>query len=503
MTNDLRELDRLERHLFALRYAMGGIYFSGETSDPPKGAAARGEALATLGGECHRLLCSDETAALLDRLGKRGEGLDDTAAAQVRVLRRDRARETDVPADVAEEFTRLTVESSDVWHRAKVANDWESFEPYLDRVVDAMREIAAYKDPSRDPYDVWLDEFEPGASRAFYDEFFSAVKDCVVPLVDAVRERGWQPDRSCVEGTFDENAQWELGRDVIELEGCDMDAMVLARTEHPFSDALASGHAFIATHIYPDDVTSNVFSMLHEGGHAMYEQGVDPAYDYTSLRGGTSMGIHEAQSRFFENYVGRSEAFAPQLLRLMSRRFPGRFDGVNPRDLYLATNRAEPSLVRTEADELTYPLHVLVRYEIEQLLFSGEATAADVPGLWSDAYRRYLGVEVPDHTRGALQDTHWSDGSFGYFPTYALGSAYGAQFRDRMVSEGMDFEGLVAAGDLSPIREWLRGRIWRWGRSKDPAELVESACGEPFDPGHYTNYLVEKFSVIYGLRGRT
>lgn len=497
-TQDLRELDDIERRMFSLGYAITDIMFNGATVDPRKGAPARGEALATLDGAHHELLCSDELGALLGRLEK-AEGLDETQRARLRVLGRDRARETNVPAEVAADFTRLTVESADVWHRAKPANDWESFEPYLQRVVDSMRTIAGYKDPSRDPYDVWLDEFEPGTSRAFYDRFFDAVRECVVPLVTQIRERGWQPDRSCIEGSFDDEAQWRLARDIVELEGLDMDALVLARTEHPFSDSVSSGHAFIASHVYEDDVMSNVFSMLHEGGHALYEQGVDPAYDYNCLRGGTSMGIHEAQSRFFENYVGRSEAFAGQLLSLLGKRFPGRFDGVSEHDLYLACNRAEPSLVRTEADELTYPLHVLVRYEIEQRLFSGEATAADVPGLWADGYRRYLGIEVPNHTLGCLQDTHWADGSIGYFPTYALGSAYGAQFHDRMVEEGMDFDGLVARAELAPIREWLGSRIWRWGRSMDPAELVESACGTPFDPTHYTDYLTRKFSAIYGL----
>ena len=211
------------------------------------------------------------------------------------------------------------------------------------------------------------------------------------------------------------------------------------------------------------------------------------------------MGMHEAQSRFFENLVGRSEAFAPVLLETLARRFPGQLGRVTPRQLYLAENCAEPGLVRTEADELTYPLHILVRYEIERLLFSGEAAAADVPRLWAEKYHAYLGVEVPDHTRGALQDTHWAGGDFGYFPTYALGSAYGAQLRHAMVADGVDFDGACEAGELAAIRAWLGEKIWRWGRSKDSAELIQDACGEPFSPAYYTDYLTEKFSAIYRL----
>ena len=498
---DLVALDALEQRLFAHRYASVAIQFAGETQDPPAGSAGRGEALALLDQEAHELLCSPKTGELLARLrdaSARGE-LDETHAAQVRVLSRDRADEVNVPAGVAADFTRLTNEAQDAWVRAKRGNDWAAFAPYLDRIVASMREIAALRSPGADAYDAWLDYFEHGTSRAFYDRFFEQVKACVVPLVAAVREKGWQPSRACVEGHFGHDAQMRLARDLMALEGVRPDAIVLAETEHPFSDAVTSQHAFIATHVYEDDVMSNVFSMLHEGGHAMYEQGVDPAYDYTSLKGGVSMGVHESQSRFFENYVGRSEAFAPVLLATLQAHFPGRFDGVEPHDLWLAVNRAEPGLVRTEADELTYPLHIIVRYEIEQLLMAGEATAADVPALWNERYRGYLGIEVPDDTRGCLQDVHWSGGMIGYFPTYALGSAYGAQFLDAMRIGGLDFEGVVASGDLEPVRAWLRERVWRFGRGKEPADIVRDACGAGFDAGHFTRYLADKFSTIYGL----
>lgn len=499
LANDLSSLDSLQLHLFAHSYALVDVMFNGETIDPPKGAAGRGEAMAMLEQEANERLCAPETGALLDRLAARRDELDATHAAELRVLTRDRAQQVDVPADVQAAHTRLLVQAADVWHRAKLASDWDSFEPFLDRIVASMRTIAAYKDPSSEPYDVWLDEFEHGTSRAFYDSFFSQVRDCVVPLVSAVAKKGWQPDRSCVEGHFDEGAQWELAHDLMALEGLDLDAIVLGRTEHPFTDSVSSQHAFIATHVYPDDVTSDVFSMLHEGGHALYEQGVDPAYDYTCLKGGTSMGMHEAQSRFFENIVGRSEAFAPVLLSAIARRFPEQMAGVTPHEFWLAVNRAEPSLVRTEADELTYPLHVLIRYEVEQLLLAGEATAADVPGLWADRYRSYLGVEILDHRHGALQDSHWANGQIGYFPTYALGGAYGAQFADTMRAQGMDFEAICASGDLSPIRRWLGDNVWHFGRAKDPDQIMLDATGAPLDVSHFTRYLTEKFSTIYGL----
>lgn len=496
---DLVSLEDLERHLYAHRYAAVGISCFNGTIDPPKSSRDSGEALAILEQEDHELLCSEATGAMLERLAAHEEVLTDTQIAQVKILRRDRAALVDVPADEQAAFTRLTSEAFDVWRRAKIQGDWESFEPYLDRIVESMRTIAGYKNPDADPYDVWLNENEHGTDTIFYDRFFSAVKTVVVPLLGEVVNARRQPSRAMFDGHFDEQRQWALARDIMDLEGLDKDRMLLLTTEHPFSDSFTTNYGVIASHVHEDDVLSNIFSMLHEGGHALYETGVNPEYDYTSLKGGTSSGMHEAQSRFFENYVGRSEEFAPHLMALMRKHFPGQMARVTPKQFFLAVNRAEPSLIRTEADELTYPLHVLIRYEIEKALMSGQAKAADVPGLWADKYRAYLGVRVPNHMRGALQDVHWSQGLMGYFPTYALGSAFGAQLRAAMMRTGIDFSGLLAAGDLAPIREWLRTYVWQYGRSKDSADIIRDACGEPFSPSYYTDYLTEKYTAIYGL----
>ena len=496
---DIAALEDLERHLYAHRYAQTGISIYNGTIDPVNASRDSGEALAILQQEDHELLCSEATGAMLERLSGHAELLTETQLAQVKILKRDRASIVDVPSDVQTAFTRLTTESFDVWRRAKEKSDWASFEPYLDRIIEGMRVIAGYKNAEADPYDVWLDEFEHGTDRAFFDAFFTQVKDVVVPLLADVIKSGRKPSRRMFDGKFDEQRQWALSRDLMVLEGLDPDIMLLLKTEHPFSDALTTNYVVIANHIYEDDILSNVYSMLHEGGHSLYEANVEPSYNYTSLKGGTSMGMHEAQSRFFENYVGRSEEFAPTLLATLRKHFPGQMNRVTARQLYMAVNRAEPGLIRTEADELTYPLHVLIRYEIEQLLMSGEAAAADVPKLWRDRYKAYLGVRVPDDARGALQDVHWSQGSVGYFPTYAFGSAIGAQLRATMIRQGMDFSGILSSGNLTPIRDWLRTNVWRFGRSKDSTDIIRAACGEDFSATYYTDYLVEKYSSIYGL----
>ncbi|MDO5119096.1 MAG: carboxypeptidase M32 [Coriobacteriales bacterium] len=496
---DLAALDMLERHLFAHRYATSGITTYNATIDPPKAAADSGEAMAILEQEDHELLCSEATGALLSRLASHSELLTETQKAQVRILQRDRDALVNVPAEEEAAFTRLITEAYDVWRRAKTSNNWGMFAPYLDRIVASMKTIATFKDPDKDPYDVWLDEHEHGMSRAFYDTFFSQVKDVVVPLLADVIASGKQPSRRMFQGKFDAQRQWALSQDLMKLEGLDMDAMLLLKTEHPFSNALTTNYGFIATHIHEDDVLSNVYSMLHEGGHALYELNVNPAYNYISLKGGTSMGMHEGQSRFFENYVGRSEEYAPTLYRALKKHFPGQMNRATARQLYLAANRAEPGLIRTEADELTYPLHIIIRYEIEQLLMSGEATAADVPKLWAEKYQSYLGVRVPDDAHGALQDVHWSQGSIGYFPTYALGSAFGAQLRAAMIAQGVEFSRHLSEGNLAPIRDWLRTNVWWFGRSKDADQIIKDATGEAFSAHFFTDYLVEKYTSIYGL----
>ena len=496
---DIAAFDELEKKLFALRYAIDEIGSLGPVIDPAKATEERGEACSVLEEQRIRAICAPEVGPLLERLAAQPELVGATRMQQIRVLGRDRASLVDVPAEEQAAFSRLTVEANDVWRRAKAADDWASFEPYIDRIVAALRHMAEAKKPGADPYDVWLSEYEHGMGRSFYDPFFEQVKDCVVPLLADCMASRHKPSHAVVDGTFDESRQWALADDLMGLEGVDKDALWVGKTEHPFTGGPSVGFVLIASHVYPDNVLSNVFSMLHEGGHTLYEQNVDPTYRFTSLKGGTSMGMHEAQSRFFENIVGRSEAFAGPLLECLRGRFPGQFGRVTPHQLYLAENCAEPCLIRCDADELTYPLHILVRYEIEQLLFSGEAKASDVPRLWAEKYKGYLGIDVPDDASGALQDTHWSDGSFGYFPTYALGSAIGAQLKDAMVAGGMDFDGVCASGDLAPVREWLRERIWRWGRAKDTDELLRDATGSSFDASHYTDYLTKKFSAIYQL----
>lgn len=500
LEEDLAALDAIERHVFAHRYVAAELETFGATIDPPKVTEDRAEVMAVLLEESHERLSDPAIGSLLERLASRQGELEPRVAAQVRVLTRDRHQLVSVPAAEQAKLVRLQAESYDVWRKAKANDDWRSFAPFLDRLVSQQRKIARAINPNADPYDTMLDIYEPGTNRAFYNSFFAEVKRCVVPLLSSISMSGRMLDHSCVEGHFDEARQWELARDIARIQGIDEQAHFLTSTEHPFSEAMTSNYAVTAAHVDGDDLMSNVYTMLHEIGHNLYEQGVDPSLNRTSLKGGVSMGMHEAQSRFFENYVGRDRAFIGPLLDLMKRRFRGQLSRVTPNQLYRAVNRVVPTLIRMDADELTYPLHIVVRYEIEQLLMAGKATAREVPGLWADRYHRYIGANVPNDRLGALQDVHWAQGEFGYFPSYALGNAYAAQLRAKMIEEGMDWQGLLAKGDLAPIRAWLRERVWRYGRSKEPADIIKDACGEPFDPRYYADYLTQKFSALYNLR---
>ncbi len=495
-------LRKLERKLWLREYLMKISEFDGDTIAPVNGADARAEAMSALAGEHHKLLTKKSSVAVVrevQRAVDAGAIDDEQLAAEARVLARDQREARAIPTEEAAAWTRLTCEANACWHKAKLANDWESFEPYVDKIVGALKHQAQLMDPARDPYDLWLDQFERGLTVQGFDAFCESVRKTVVPLVHAIGEQGPQERPAFLSAHVSEAAQRAISLDLMQLVGLAPDDSALAYTEHPFSEGFSTGDARVATHIHENDCLSNVFTIVHESGHALYELGVNPAYAQTCLEGGTSMGIHESQSRFFENTVARSREFMGPLLKVLRAHAPEVYGGVSEEELYRAANIAEPSLVRTEADELTYPLHVMVRYEIERLLFAGEASARDVPGLWNRYMREYLGIEAPSHTLGALQDTHWSCGSFGYFPTYALGSAYDAQYVPAMCRDHVDLKAACASGDLAPVRAWLGEHIWQWGRSKDAPELIENACGMPFDASYYCRYLEAKFSELYSL----
>ena len=493
----LKKLEELEGKLLAYRHAMGVMVYDGETVAPANSAAGRGETLALLGGVEHAMLTAPETREIIDTI------LADRGALSLRDVRRAEVLKEDVdalclvPADEYMAYQQLLAEAGAAWHAAKPRSDYAAFAPYLDRIVDYNRRLAQRKDASKPAYDVLLDLYEKGASMAMLDPFFASLRTALSPVVKAVGERP-RPDAPFMHAHYPVHEQRAFTDRLMALMGIDRADCSVGETEHPFTDGYSKHDVRITTHYYEENVTYSMYSVIHEGGHALYELGVDDALQGTVLACGSSMGIHESQSRFYENLIGRSRPFCRALLPLLRECFPAQTEGLDEETLYRCVNLAEPSLIRTEADELTYPMHVMVRYELEKRMVSGELKAADIPAAWNDMVRAYLGIEVPDDRRGCLQDSHWSGGLLGYFPSYALGSAYGAQMLARMEAD-IDVWGSVGRGDLSPVTGWLRERIHRHGQLLTPDQAFESACGAPFDPKYYVDYLTAKYSALYGL----
>lgn len=497
----ISSFDDLQRRVSSYELALGLVDYDSQTMAPPAGAAAHGEAQAVLFAAQHDLQCRPETGELLAQLNEHKDELDPLHAAELRVFTRTYEQDSRVPAEMAADYKRLTTEAFHVWKRAKDNDDFASFEPYLARIFTSLREQAQCIAPEKDPYDVWLDRWEPGCSREVCDRFFATVGETVTPLVHAIVEQGI-PTYDFASEAVSVPAQQALANDIAQVMGLDAARLTFGATEHPFTISFDRDDVRIAHHFRENSTLDCVATTIHEGGHALYEQNVDPIYSFTCLKGGASAGLHESQSRLMENMVGRSRPFMEVLLPLLQRHAPGVYGNVDARTLYRACNVVRPSYFRMQADELTYPLHVLVRYECEKLLINDQITAAEIPALWHDLMKQHLGVEVPNDTVGCLQDMHWAANFVGYFTSYALGNAYAAQFvhHARNAYNG-DVDQAIASGDVTPITGWLKEHVWCHGASLDPQDLIVQATGEPFDPTHYTRYLGEKYGELYGLNG--
>ena len=335
-------------------------------------------------------------------------------------------------------------------------------------------------------------------TMAAIDPFFKETREKLVPLIRQIAERGRRIDDSFLKKSYPIADQKLLSEHLMNVLTMDKARRVIGTTEHPFTTAFTKYDVRITTHYHENVMASSMYSVIHEGGHALYELNVGDDIAYSPVGSGTSMGIHESQSRFYENIIGRSEAFIGMIMPKLAELFPSQLRGVDAHAFYLAVNKSEPSLIRTEADELTYPLHIMIRYELEKQLIDGSLDTKDLPAAWNRMYKEYLGVEVPNDRQGVLQDSHWSFGGFGYFPSYALGSAYGAQMLASLEKD-VDVWGSVKHGDLKPIVDWLTERIYRYGSMKTPAEFLENCCHAPFDPSYYITYLTKKLSDVYAL----
>jgi carboxypeptidase Taq len=488
------ELRRRLGEIEDLRAASELLHWDQTVMMPPGGSAVRAEQLTTLERLSHDLFVSDEIGALLEELRpyQEAQPYDSDEASIVRVTRRDWEKARRVPTELAAEMAKLASEAQEVWARARQDSDYARLRPYLDRTLELKRRYVACFEPFDDPYDPLLDDYEPGLRTPEVREVFATLKDALVPLIAEV---GSSEDDDFLRGPFPEDRQHDFSLHVIERFGYTPDRFRLDRTVHPFAASSGSNDIRLTTRYSSDDLTS-VFTAMHECGHGVYEAGVSGSLERTPLGCGVSAAVHESQSRLWENVVGRSRPFWEFFFPRLQSTFRDVLGSVDVERFHASVNRVRPSFVRVDADEATYSLHVIVRFELEQELLDGSLSTGDLPEAWNARYAEYLGVDVPDDRLGVLQDVHWAGGSFGYFPTYALGNVIGLQIWERVRGELPDLDEQFRRGEFGPLHEWLREHVYRHGRKYTPQELLERVVGGGMDAGPYVRYLREKFGAL-------
>lgn len=469
-----------------------------ETMLPRKGAAARGQQLATLAGVRHERFTDPRVGELLADCRADFGSFDELQKAQLRELTTDFDRATKLPKELVEQFAAAESAALEAWRDARAKSDWPAFAPHLSRLLELLRRKCEVLGFGARRYDGLLDDYEKGATEASLVTLFADLRSRLAPLVGQVLERADRADASCVKGTFEIAKQEQLADVVVRAMGFDLDAGRIDRSSHPFCSGIAEGDTRLTRRFVEDDLRPALYGVIHEAGHGLYEQGIGVELARTPLGEACSLGIHESQSRLWENIVGRSlpfwRAFAPTAARL----FPS-LRGVSPEQLWRAANRVERSLIRVEADELTYNLHVAVRFEIERALVRGDLAVADVPAAWNGQMKELLGMVPGNDAEGCLQDIHWSMGALGYFPTYTLGNLYSAQLWEAAQRELPGLDASIERGELLPLREWLRTKVHAEGRRYPAAELIERATGAPPSAEPFLRYLRTKLTAVYAL----
>ncbi|MDB4868914.1 MAG: carboxypeptidase [Cohnella sp.] len=480
---------------------LGVAYWDMRTGAPRKGIPLRSEAVGALSAESFRISTSDEMGELIDRLSSSATlpTLSRIDRRLVEESKKDYDRNRKLPPELYREYVVLTSQAESAWEELKENNDFPGFVPYLEKIIDFNRRFIELWGAKATPYDTLLDLYEPGLTTTELDRLFGELRGRLVPLVIAIAKDGNRPDTSFLEGTYDKETQKAFSKFILKEMGYDFEAGRLDESVHPFMTGLNLGDARITTRYLPHDLTSALFGTIHEGGHALYEQNIDPELAGTLLCSGTSMGIHESQSRLWENMVGRGRAFWQHYFPELKKHFPGKLDNVSAEAFYRGVNLVEPGFIRIDADELTYNLHIMIRYEIEKMLFNEGLSARDLPEVWNAKYMEALSIEPPNDSVGVLQDTHWSGGAFGYFPSYSLGNMYGAQIMDVANRKLPALDDQIAAGQLHPLKEWLTEQVYRHGKLLQPAEIIQSVSGQELKSSYLCDYLETKYKDIYHL----
>lgn len=489
---------KLVRELNITRSVEALLDWDQETGMPARAAQDRANQLSLVAGLAHEKLTSDELSNTLASL-ERGGDLDDSAAAtNVREIRREIDRAKKLPTALVQEIAHTVALAKSAWVQARKESAFAKFAPHLEKLLDLRRQVADRIGWTTEPYDALMDEFEPGARAADVQRVFDRVKAELVPLVQAIATAPRQPDLSILARDCPKNAQAALNREAAQAMGFDFEAGRIDISAHPFCTSLSPLDVRLTTRYDERYMPMSFFGILHEAGHGLYEQGFDSAQTGTPMAQAVSLGIHESQSRMWENQVGRGRAFWKFFYPKLQAANPS-FKDVNADDWYFAINNVRPSLIRVEADEVTYGLHIMLRFDLERRMLRGELAVGDVPEAWNAGMKSLLGLTPPNDAQGCLQDIHWSLGTFGYFPTYALGNLYAAQFYNAAKKAISGFEDKIGAGDLRPLREWLRENIHKHGKRYRAAELVKIVTGAELSHEPFVQYLKTKFGALYGL----
>ena len=494
----LEEFRRKMGEVTDINSAIALLQWDQEVYMPPKGGEARGQQMATLSALAHRMFTDTKVGELIGAL-ENDESLDADSKKLVDETQYDYRNATKLPEEFVETFALEQSKAYESWIAARKSADFKAFQPQLETLVELLKQKADYLGYEETPYNALLEEYERGMTVKQLRTIFGELAEKQSALVERIVQSPNQPDTAWLDQTWDVNAQWDLTIRVLKDMGYDFDAGRQDKSVHPFTTNFDLYDVRVTTRLNENELFSALTGSIHEGGHALYEQGFRPEDRRTALAQAPSLGIHESQSRMWENMIGRSLPFWKYYAGAYRERFKGQLDSVTPEQMHRAINRVQPTFIRVEADECTYNLHVILRFEIEVALIEGDIQVADVPAVWNEKIKAYLGLDVPDDAQGCLQDIHWSHGSMGYFPTYALGNLYAAQLFETIEKDCPTLWQDVEEGKFSGLLDWLREHVHRFGRRKMAAEIVRDATGEDPSPAPSLRYLERKYSALYGL----
>lgn len=497
--------DKLQPYLdkaMALQTARSLFDWDDQTLAPYEATEYTSKVSGILSDEYMKALINDDVRKLLKKLQeeKEQEELTDTQKAIVKELRKTYDQLESIPPEEYRAYNELAPMANRTWSKAKKDNDFAAFAPYLEKVIDYKKKFASYRaKKDQKPYEVLLGDFDECFMTKELDDFFQKLKEELIPLLQQISTKAETIDKSYNYLSYDIDKQKEFCRFLSGYIGFDFNRGVIAESAHPFTLQLHNHDVRITNRYMEDNLESAIFSIIHESAHALYEMNIDDSITQTLVGSGASMGIHESQSRLYENVIGRSKAFWEPIYDKLTKLFPENLNNISLDHFILGINKAAPSLIRVEADELSYTIHIIIRYEIEKMIFEDGIDVKQLPEIWNQKYQEYMGITPSDDAVGILQDTHWSWGEFGYFPSYAIGTAIASQLYAK-IEEIMPADQYLREGNLTPIREFLRDSIHKYGATKNTNELLMDVTGEEFNPSYYINYLKDKYTNLYDLR---